>query len=126
MFSRQDHRAQLKSIYVQAWFTFFDPIMAPPLQHDATDKRLLILPLSAGVFVTSLSFAFALLGLIQDWYIPQLPHFFFGLLILCAVSALLSVPLILEWTGIKEEQRPNLDHKERPRFDTSLWQQVCA
>jgi hypothetical protein len=100
--------------------------MAPPLQHDATDMRLSILSLSAGVFVTSLDFTFALLGLIQDWYIPQLPHFFFDLLILAAVLALLSVPLILEWTGIKEEQRLDLNYKERPRFGTPPWQHVCA
>jgi hypothetical protein len=100
--------------------------MAPPLQHNASQKRLSILPLSAGVFVTSLSFTFALLGLRKNWYIPQLPHFFFGLLILSAVSALLSVPLILEWSGIKEQQRPDLDHKERPHFDTPPWHQVCV
>ncbi|GAQ86811.1 p-type atpase [Klebsormidium nitens] len=103
---------------------------APTDQPARPERPGALLPLLNGVLATTLTFTFGVLGLINNWRVPQLPHLFFGLLTSSAVSALLTTPLVLEWLGRRGRRRAAPVAVKRPQFGSPPAQQlvtaVCA
>eukprot|EP00243_Klebsormidium_subtile_P005584 TRINITY_DN224_c0_g1_i2.p1 TRINITY_DN224_c0_g1~~TRINITY_DN224_c0_g1_i2.p1 ORF type:complete len:918 (+),score=144.50 TRINITY_DN224_c0_g1_i2:515-3268(+) len=104
--------------------------MVPPSVNCPPGQFPSILPLIVGILTTLTSATLAVAGFYKNWYIPELPHLFFGLLILSAVAALLTVPLGMEWAARNGHHREAPEEVNRPHFETPPSQlspvSVCA